>query len=70
MHRSNIKSSTLRAAGYNIDYKTLEIEFTSGEIYQYFNVPHSHYIGLMQAASHGEFFNRYIKDNFHYNKIP
>ncbi len=69
MHRSYLKSSTLHSAGYDIDHKTLELKFTSGEVYQYFKVPHSHYIGLMNAISHGEYFNQYIKEQFLFKKV-
>lgn len=69
MHRSYIKSSTLHSAGYDRDHKTLELKFTSGDVYQYFNVPHSNYNGLMDATSHGEYFNRYIKEQFLFKKI-
>ncbi len=69
MHRSFLKSSTLHSAGYNIDQQILELKFTSGDIYQYFKVPHTHYTGLMNAVSHGEYFNRFIKDQFQVKKL-
>ncbi len=69
MHRSYLKSSTLHSAGYDVDHKTLELKFTSGEIYHYFNVPHSNYTALMNATSHGEYFNRYIKEQFSFKKV-
>jgi hypothetical protein len=40
---------------------TLEIEFKSGRIYQYFDVPETVYQELMTAPSHGKFFNAYIR---------
>jgi len=64
MKRNRIKSSTLLSAGYDVDHKTLELEFTSGDVYRYFNVPHNHYTGLMKASSHGEYFNKHIKDQY------
>jgi hypothetical protein len=69
MHRNYLKSSTLHSAGYDRDHKTLELKFNSGEIYQYLNVPHSNYTGLMNATSHGEYFNRYIKEQFLFIKV-
>lgn len=47
--------------GYNPEKVILEIEFKSGSIYQYFNVPESEYSGLMKAESHGKYFNANIK---------
>ena len=69
MKRKRIKSSTLLSAGYDADHETLELEFTSGDVYQYFNVPDFHYLGLLSASSHGEYFNNYIKDQFLYVNI-
>ena len=39
----------------------LEIEFLSGSVYQYYDVPQSIYDGLMAADSHGKFLAAYIK---------
>lgn len=69
MNRKRIKSSTLQSIGYDPAEETLELEFTSGDVYQYFNVPDFHYTGLIDAASHGEYFNNFIKDQFLYVNI-
>ena len=42
--------------------RTLEIEFTSGTIYRYFDVPDHLHIGLMRARSHGEFYASFIRN--------
>jgi len=47
----------------------LEIEFTNGGTYQYFDVPQSAYDGLMTAPSHGKFFHAYIRNKYRYTKI-
>ena len=48
----------------------LEIEFVSGALYFYFDVPDELYVGLMAADSHGEFFASHIRDaGFEYEKI-
>jgi hypothetical protein len=61
MNRTAVSSSHLASVGYDSATNTLEIEFNDGSVYQYFNVPESIYRGLMQAASHGTYFDRYIK---------
>jgi hypothetical protein len=61
MIRTPVSSSNLRSVGYAADQQTLEVEFHSGHIYQYFNVPADVYRGLMCAASHGRFFDAHIK---------
>ena len=69
MHRIHIKSSTIRSVGYETDYQTLELEFNSGEVYRYFKVPELHYTGLLEAVSHGQYFNLHIKDHYLYRKV-
>jgi hypothetical protein len=61
MNRVSFSSSNLASAGYDADCKILEIEFQNGSIYQYFDVPEKLYIGLVSAASHGRYFDAYIK---------
>jgi hypothetical protein len=39
MLRTPVSSSALRSVGYDPQTQTLEIEFNSAEVYQYFNVP-------------------------------
>ncbi len=69
MHRCRVKSSTLLSAGFDPERNILELEFTSEEVYQYYQVPALHHTGLMKAASHGEYFNAYIKDQFSFKKV-
>ena len=40
----------------------LEIEFTSGAVYRYFDVPDHLHVGLMSADSHGEFYASFIRN--------
>jgi len=69
MHRTSITSSNIRSIGYDLQSATLEVEFTSGDVYQYFNVPEHLYRGLMGASSHGQFLNDYIKYSYRYQKV-
>ncbi len=69
MNRQDVSSSNIRSIGYDSESQTLEIEFHSGGIYQYFNVPKSTYNELMSASSHGSFFSRQIKDQFEWTQI-
>lgn len=61
MNRTRVSSSNLRAVGYDINTKTLEIEFLNGGLYQYSGVPASIHAALMSAASHGSYFDANIK---------
>lgn len=67
MERVAVVSSALRSVGY--DDGTLDVEFVSGAVYRYFNVPEQVHKQLMRADSHGEFFNAHIRDRFRYEQI-
>lgn len=69
MNRQSINSTDLNSVGYDPDSQTLEIEFNSGGIYQYFNVPETVYNALMNANSHGKYFNQNIRDVYQCSKI-
>lgn len=69
MNMTNVKSSDLKSVGYDTLTQTLVIEFNSGGVYQYTNVPKSVYTGLMSASSHGKYFHRNIKDKYPCNRI-
>ncbi|MBI5841248.1 MAG: KTSC domain-containing protein [Chloroflexi bacterium] len=69
MFRRPVQSSDLRSVGYDPVNSVLEIEFNSGGVYQYFNVPASVYQALMSAASHGTYFHANIKDRYRYSRI-
>jgi len=62
MERERVESEAIAGVGYDADRRVLEIEFTSGEIYRYFDVPPALHAGLMTAASHGEFFAQHIRN--------
>lgn len=53
MERQLVSSTNLHSVGYDQDSSTLEIEFHSGGIYQYINVPVHVYTGLMTSSSKG-----------------
>ncbi len=69
MQRQNVSSSDIASIGYDQNLFILEIEFLSGGIYQYINVPSSIFQGIMSASSHGVYFHQYIKDKYSCNKI-
>jgi len=47
----------------------LEIEFNTGRVYQYFDVPQSEYDGLMAADSHGSYFYHNVRSDNRYARI-
>jgi len=70
MNRTSVSSSNLASVGYDPENMILEIEFQHGGIYQYFDVPESVYQSLMNADSHGKYFDAYIKKGgYRFKKI-
>jgi hypothetical protein len=69
MKRELVTSSVLRSIGYSTANHILEVEFVEQkEIYQYHNVPDFIYHSLMTASSHGEYFNKHIKNQYTFTK--
>ena len=69
MQRIPVSSSSICSVGYDPKTHTLEIEFHTGTIYQYYNVPENIYQGLMNVGSHGQYFHQNIRYIYHYEKI-
>lgn len=69
MKREAISSSNLVSVGYDALSETLEIEFNSGSVYQYYNVSRSIYEALLAAPSAGRFFAYQIKNVFPYSRV-
>jgi hypothetical protein len=66
--RLPVKSSAIASIGYHAEKKILEIEYISGEVYDYLNVPEHIFNELMQADSKGTFANTRIKDHYEFEK--
>jgi hypothetical protein len=64
-----MKSTSLRAAGYQELSALLELEFRTGAIYHYFGVPPLTFHELLQAESKGGYFNHHIRNRFPTIKI-
>jgi hypothetical protein len=62
--RTPLKSTVLRAAGYDAGTAVLELEFTSGDVYLYFAVPPSVHRALVEAESPGAYFNTNVSDKY------
>jgi hypothetical protein len=70
MKRKRVSSATMNSVGYDPNKRILEIQFSSGDVYQYFNVPRKVYNSLMNAGSQGQYFNIHIKEaGFDFEKI-
>ena len=69
MTRDLVSSSNIATVGYDPASETLEVEFTNGSIYQYYNVPSALNEQFMAAPSKGQFLNAYIKMANPYSRV-
>jgi len=66
MERQEVESTVIGAVGHS---RVLEIQFESGRIYQYFNVPEDVYDEMLKAESKGKYFNANIRGKYTYQEI-
>ena len=64
-----INSSMIKSAAYHPSVSILQIEFSTGSTYAYFNVPKEAYLDFATAKSKGKCFHATIKDQFQYKRI-
>jgi hypothetical protein len=64
MKRTPVKSSNIAAVGYDSTSKTLEVEFKTGDIYTYSNVPPATVIAFRKSKSQGNYFASWIKKQY------
>jgi len=69
MNRKPVSSSNISEVGYDPDTQTLEVLFTNGNIYQYFDIPQTVYESLMSSGSVGQFLSKEIKGNYRYARL-
>jgi hypothetical protein len=69
MDRVPVSSSNIATVGYEESTATLEIEFHSGGVYQYYNVPENVHLELITASSVGGYFARNIKNVYAWAKL-
>ena len=69
MQKYSVASSNIAAIGYDPATETLEVEFLSGSVYQYYNVQENMYDQLMREGSKGRFLNTYIKNAYPYSRV-
>jgi hypothetical protein len=68
-HFISFNSSTIAKVGYDKSTSTLEIEFQSGDVYQYFDVPEHIWEAFKISSSKGKFFNDTVKGLYRYSKV-
>lgn len=64
-----LESEALSSVGYDAARRVLEIEFTSGRVYQYFGVPAREVERLLHAASRGHYFSKRVRDRYPFGPV-
>ncbi len=59
----------LASAAFDTEQRILELEFTNGRVYRYFDVLESLYERLIEADSNGRFFTLFIRDRYRFERI-
>jgi len=67
MNLTEVNSSNINKVGY--DNNDLLVEYKSGVLYKYLNVPKKLYEEFLNSESKGRFMNSNIKGKFEYSKI-
>lgn len=62
-------SSVIRQFSYDEPRRRLRITFTSGDVYDYLDVPPMIFDGLRAAASKGRFFSARIRDRYPFERV-
>jgi len=69
MERKRVSASNIRSVGYDSASQTLEVEFSSGAIYQYSRVSPEMHRKLMNAPSIGSFFKDNIEEEYSAHRV-
>lgn len=73
----DVESSNIKRIGYSEGrfdgvswlWRNLFVEFKSGSVYCYTDVPQDVHVALMNAVSKGKYLNAYIKGTYSYVKV-
>lgn len=69
MDRTAVGSSNISEIGYDPSSETMEVMFSNGSVYQYYNVGQALFDQMMQAPSKGQFLNVYIRNAYPYSRV-
>lgn len=65
----SMKSSSVRAAGYDEIKMILYVEFIGGATYEYLDVPSNEYINFINSSSPGRYVNNVLTSKYEYRSI-
>ncbi len=62
-------STVIRHFDYRPERKVLQVTFTTGRRYCYLDVPQNIYRDMRASFSKGEYFNRFVKPHFAFERM-
>ena len=62
-------SNVIKTFSYDAAAKELTVEFRSGRIYIYEDVPEEVAVRMKSTFSKGEFFNAHVRDRFSFRRV-
>jgi hypothetical protein len=69
MYRRTVTSSNVRSVGYDPIKRIVEVEFVTGDIYQYISVPEQVHTSLMTSASIGKAIHSMLRGKYQFKKV-
>ena len=69
MTKIEVDSSFIHAIEYDEEMQWLEVEMRFGGTYLYRCVPKNVFEGLMESSSKGQYFNRYIRNEYVFTQL-
>jgi hypothetical protein len=69
MKRIPVNSSMIASVGYDRQERVLEVEFNTGNVYEYYDVPYREYLNLMKDESKGSYMKDFIIDQYGYGRV-
>lgn len=67
--RIPVESTAIASVNYYPHIQMLELEFVSGSIYLYFDVPADVYKSLIRADSTGRYFHYNVRGNYRFVRV-
>jgi len=62
-------STVIKNIQYDAGLATLRVEFVSGMVYEYKEVPEAVYMGLKNSGAKGVYLNQQVKGRYRYEKL-
>ncbi len=69
MEHTPVSSSNILSIGYDAASETLEVGFTNGTVFQYYNVPGPIYDAFLAADSKGKFHWAYVRNAYPCSRV-